>query len=250
MSPILGRRLAITTAALLLPATFALFPWLLTNLFSSTYLPHGFCFLWNPRLLWLHVVSDSIIALSYITIAVTLAILAVFIRRQMHFQSIFSLFGIFILACGFTHLLDVVVLWRPLYWLQGDMKLLTAFASLITAATLPFFIPQIKALLARAAVSAENERRFLAVAESSLDSIFLLQSVRAPSGEIVDFRFVFVNENAARMVSLTRERMIGAQLCELMPQNRTQGRFDAYKAGRRDRRASRPRVSRRRFRRR
>jgi diguanylate cyclase (GGDEF)-like protein/PAS domain S-box-containing protein len=229
VSPILGRRLAVSAAVLLLPATFALCPWLLTNIFSSTYLPHGFCFQWNPRLIWLHVASDLTIWLCYTSIAITLALLVTAIRKQIPFKSVIFLFGTFILACGFTHLLDVVVLWRPLYWLQGDTKLLTASASLITALALPFFVPQIKAVLVKSAASAENERRFLAAVESSLDGLFLLHSVRSPSGEIVDFRFLFVNENAARMVSLTREQMIGGQLCELMPQNRTQSFFDTYR---------------------
>jgi PAS domain S-box-containing protein len=85
-------------AVLLLPATFALFPRLLTNVLSSTYLPHGFCFLWNPRLLWLHVGSDSVITFSYIAIASTLAGLLVGLRRQSGFQSIVVLFSTFILA--------------------------------------------------------------------------------------------------------------------------------------------------------
>jgi hypothetical protein len=150
-----GRRSAAIAAALAMPAIFAAFPWMLTNAFSTNYLPHGFCFAWNPRLLWLHVVADAIIWLSYTAIAGTLALFVAGTRRLIRFQSIFFLFGTFIVACGFTHLLDVVVLWQPLYWLQGDLKLLTACASLITAVALPFCIPQVKAVLSQAAESAE-----------------------------------------------------------------------------------------------
>ena len=34
------------------------------SIFGNAGIPHGFCFLWNPGLLWLHVVSDSLIALD------------------------------------------------------------------------------------------------------------------------------------------------------------------------------------------
>jgi PAS domain S-box-containing protein len=225
----LWKTFAIAATLVALVSTFARFPWLLTNISSSTYLPHGFCFLWNPRLLWLHVLSDSVIFVSYTVIALTLTLLIIRLRQMIGFKSIFLLFGTFILACGFTHLIEVIVLWRPLYWLQGDVKLLTACASLITAIVLPFCAPQIKAVLTRAAESAENERRFLAASESSLDGLYILQSVRDSSAQIVDFRILFVNENAARMFSLTREQMIGSLLCELLPQNRTQGFFTDYK---------------------
>jgi diguanylate cyclase (GGDEF)-like protein/PAS domain S-box-containing protein len=229
VSSMQGRRLAVAAAVLLLPATFSLFPWLLTNIFSSTYLPHGFCFLWNPRLLWLHVGSDSVITFSYVAIASTLAALVIGLRRQIHFQSIFVLFGTFILACGLTHLLDVVVLWRPLYWLQGDMKLLTACASLITSLALPFCLPQVKEVLAKAAISAENERRFLAAAECSLDSFYIFESIRDTAGEIVDFRFTYVNAIGARLLGRDPERVIGRSVCELIPENRTLGFFEKYK---------------------
>jgi diguanylate cyclase (GGDEF)-like protein/PAS domain S-box-containing protein len=222
-------RAALTIAAMLAIAMMALFPWLLSNIFQASYLPHGFCFMWNQRLLWLHIISDGIVWISYTAIATTLAVFLLGSRKPVSFQNIFVLFGTFIMACGFTHLLDIVVLWHPLYWLQGDMKLLNACASLITAAVLPFCIPQVKAVVAQAAESAQNARRFLAAAESSLDSLYLLGSVRNEADEIVDFRFLFVNCNAARLVASTPERLIGNLLCASMPQNRDRGFFEAYK---------------------
>jgi diguanylate cyclase (GGDEF)-like protein/PAS domain S-box-containing protein len=202
---------------------------MLTNIFSTTYLPHGFCFLWNPRLLWLHVISDVVIGISYLVIAGTLARLVQMSRREVPFQSIFIAFGTFILACGFTHLLAVVVLWNPLYWLEGDVKLLTAGASLLTAIAVPFYLPRIRRILTSAKDSAENERRFLAAANSSLDSIYILTSIRDKSGTIEDFQFTYVNPNAARLISRTPEEIVGQRQCELVPFNRTSGLFEKYK---------------------
>jgi two-component system NtrC family sensor kinase len=39
---------------------------------SNDYMPHGYCYLWNAKLVWLHVISDSLIALAYLSIPVTL----------------------------------------------------------------------------------------------------------------------------------------------------------------------------------
>jgi len=42
-------------------------------------MPRGFCYLWNPGLVWLHLVSDSLIAASYLSIPITVIY---FIRKR------------------------------------------------------------------------------------------------------------------------------------------------------------------------
>ena len=226
------RATGLTAAAALaaIVTCFAQFPWLATNILSSTYLPHGFCFQWNSHLLWLHVLSDSLIWLSYTVIAMTLGWLVVRIRSLTGFKGIFLLFGAFILLCGMTHLLDIVVLWQPLYWLQGDVKLLTACASLVTALTLPFCVKQVRAVLEKAALSAENERRFVAATDSSLDGFYIFESIRSDSGEILDFRFVFSNAAGGRILGRDPAQLAGQSFDEIVPENRTRGFFDKYKA--------------------
>ncbi len=75
---------------------------------SSTYLLHGFCYLWNPTLLWTHLVSDAVIALAYLSISTTLAVLVVKARGDIPFSWMFLAFGAFIVACGATHLMEIV----------------------------------------------------------------------------------------------------------------------------------------------
>ena len=67
-------------------------------------MPHGFCYFWNPGLVWLHVFSDSLIALAYFAIPVILLWFARR-RRDLPFSWMFVLFGVFIVACGATHLM-------------------------------------------------------------------------------------------------------------------------------------------------
>jgi PAS domain S-box-containing protein len=99
---------------------------------EHSFLPHGFCYQWDNRLIALHVVSDALIALAYFAIPFGLLYL-VRRRPKMPFRRVILCFGIFITACGATHLMEIVTLWFPVYWTSGYVKLLTALVSLPTA---------------------------------------------------------------------------------------------------------------------
>jgi PAS domain S-box-containing protein len=125
---------------------------------DSPYMPHGYCFLWDTRLLSLHVISDSLIALSYFSIPFTLAYF-VRKRRDLPFHWMFMLFGLFILACGATHAMDILVLWYPDYWMQGWIKAITAAASVPTAILLVNLVPKALALPSPAVLQREIAER-------------------------------------------------------------------------------------------
>lgn len=103
--------------------------------------PHGYCYLWNPGLVWLHVVSDLLIALAYFSIPVTLWWF-VRKRKDLPFGWMFGLFGLFIVACGATHAMEVWNLWHADYWLSGLIKAITAAASIFTAILLVRLVPE------------------------------------------------------------------------------------------------------------
>jgi signal transduction histidine kinase/ActR/RegA family two-component response regulator len=112
---------------------------------STGLTPHGVCLLWRPELLWLHVTSDSAIALSYDVIPVALVTL-VWQRRDLVFSWVFWLFAGFILACSVTHWLDVWTLWHPDYLTQGLVKAVTALLSVATACAVWPLLPKALAL--------------------------------------------------------------------------------------------------------
>lgn len=98
----------------------------------ETLLPHGYCLSWQPALLLLHIASNALIALAYFSIPVTLWVF-VSRRADLGFRQIFVMFGVFILACGITHVMDVWTLWHPDFWLDGWLRLFTAGVSIATA---------------------------------------------------------------------------------------------------------------------
>jgi PAS domain S-box-containing protein len=112
---------------------------------SGDFQPHGFCYRWNSGLVWLNVLSDALIALAYFTIPFTL-LWFIRKRRDLPFSWMFALFGVFIIACGTTHVMEVWNLWHAQYWLAGIIKAITALASILTAILLVQLVPKALAL--------------------------------------------------------------------------------------------------------
>ncbi|HTS40662.1 MAG TPA: ATP-binding protein [Xanthobacteraceae bacterium] len=136
-----------------------------TILDSSTLSPHGYCLTWQPELIWLHVVSDTIIAIAYFSIPFALSIF-VSKRPDVEFGWVFWAFAIFIMACGTTHLFSIWTLWIPDYGIEGLVKAVTAIASIVTAVMLWPLLPKLLALPnptqlreAYAALKLETEER-------------------------------------------------------------------------------------------
>jgi PAS domain S-box-containing protein len=119
-------------------------------------LPHGFCYQWKPALIWLHAISDTLIALAYFLIPIAL-IYFVRRRRNLPFSWMFVCFGVFISACGATHLMEVWTIWVPSYWLSGGVKVITALASVPTALSLVHLMPKALSLPSPDEMRAANE---------------------------------------------------------------------------------------------
>ena len=129
----------------------------LSEIFNENGLtPHGFCLLWQPGLIWLHVASDTITGLSYYAIPLALGYF-VWKRPDIDFGWMFWMFAGFILACGTTHFFDVWTLWHPDYGIQGGVKAITAAISLTTAAMLWPLVPRLLLLPSRAQLRQVNE---------------------------------------------------------------------------------------------
>lgn len=135
---------------------------------AERFMPHGMCYLWEPDLLTLHVASDGVTGLSYFAISVALVVLvyrSARLRvdeapglRTIPFWWMFVAFGVFIVACGATHLLAVWTVWQPDYWIAGGVKGVTAVFSLATAVALPPLIPRVLETVQEARKSEARKR--------------------------------------------------------------------------------------------
>lgn len=110
----------------------------------NDFMPHGYCISWDVPLLTLHVISDIFIALAYFSIPIGI-IYFVTRKDDVTFKPVYYLFAAFIMACGITHVMGIVTLWLPLYYLAGVLKLVTAVVSVATAI---YLIPKLSDMVA------------------------------------------------------------------------------------------------------
>lgn len=108
------------------------------------FMPHGYCISWDVPLLILHVFSDIFIALAYFSIPIGIVY---FVKQkdETTFKPVYYLFAAFITMCGITHLMGIVTLWIPVYYIEGVLKAMTALVSLVTAI---YLIPKLPGMVA------------------------------------------------------------------------------------------------------
>ncbi len=99
----------------------------------------------TPVLMMAMALSNAIIAISYASIPF---FLIVFVRKRkdMPFTWILFLFGLFILACGTTHIMHVVGLWWEVNWWQAIVDSICALISLATAVVVWPYLPRLLAI--------------------------------------------------------------------------------------------------------
>lgn len=96
----------------------------------------------TPLLMMVMAISNALIAVSYASIPF---FLIVFVRKRkdMPFTWVIFLFGLFILACGATHLVHVIGLWWPVDWWQAAVDGICALISLATAVVVWPILPKL-----------------------------------------------------------------------------------------------------------
>jgi PAS domain S-box-containing protein len=196
---------------------------LFARLFSqNSFMPHGHCYLWDPGLMRLHLISDFLIAAAYFIIPITL-ILFVRKRRDLPFNWMFVCFGIFIVACGMTHVMEIITLWKPYYWISGIVKAITALASVPTAILLIRLIPSAVNIPGPAVLRAANE--------ALIEQTKLLNLIVTSMG---DGLLVVDRDAAALLSNPALRRMLGLKEEDDVPKNcaRECGFFHADKATR------------------
>lgn len=63
--------------------------------------------------------------------------------------------------------------------------------------------------------NSEENARFIAAAETSPDAFSILDTVRDTAGEVVGFRYRYVNSHAEALMKRSRTEMLGREICDL-----------------------------------
>lgn len=98
---------------------------------NSSLMPHAVCWREDQHLIWTMAVTNAITFFSYFSICTTLFYLARRTSRAIVREWVFFLtgFALFIVACGTTHLLEVVTTWIPVFWVDAWTNIITAALS-------------------------------------------------------------------------------------------------------------------------
>ncbi|MBN3884052.1 MAG: response regulator [Nostoc sp. JL34] len=192
-----------------------------TNFFTSgSFIPHGHCYLWQTNLVWLHILSDSLIALAYYSIPATLFYFVIK-RQDLPFDWIFLLFSAFIVACGTTHLIEIWTLWHPTYWLSGFVKAVTATISLITAVNLVSLIPQALAFPSPAQLKQGNQELQTQIAER----LRVEKELRKYQNHLEEMVAVRTNEITTTNEQLQQEILERQRILEVLRQSEERYRY-------------------------
>ena len=150
----------------------------LLELLNTGFMPHGHCFYWLPTLLWMFVLSDAGITLAYFSIPIGIykVIKLSNLKSNKQVVRVFYLFAAFIFACGTTHLIKIITLWHPIYWISAYVNILTAIVSL-TAAFLLFRTMHETSQYIRSKNEAENELETINANLQSARELFAYQNM-------------------------------------------------------------------------
>src|SRR5271155_1897497 len=87
---------AIAIVSALAVSPLIIWPQLLGRLLATDFLPHAYCYLRRPGMVWTHVIADALIGIAYFAISGTLVYLVYKARRDIPFHWMFLAFGLFI----------------------------------------------------------------------------------------------------------------------------------------------------------
>jgi diguanylate cyclase (GGDEF)-like protein/PAS domain S-box-containing protein len=180
----------------------------LNNLLAfQSFIPHGYCLSWSPFLLRLHIFSDLLIALAYFSIPL---MLIYFLRKRPDFEyrKLAHLTSIFIIACGTTHVMALLTIWWPVYWLEGLFKAITAMLSVITTLMMWKIVPDFLSYNSRLKTSQHQHTRIL---ESMANGVVLADKNR---------RLTFLNKAFEQITGYSSQDMLG-EFCNLLQGEKT-----------------------------
>jgi diguanylate cyclase (GGDEF)-like protein/PAS domain S-box-containing protein len=197
---------------------------------AAMYSPQGVRHLSDPHLFLIRLLADVMIAFAYVSIASISTWIVVKERHRLPFRGLLLTISISVVACGLGHAMSVVITWdQPMFWLLVNIRCFAGIVSLLASMALLAFAPAIRGLIDAASTARRNELRFFSIADSSPESFTILSSVRNPSGELVDFRFDFINPVGAALLGKTPPELMGRAWKECCPAAQLDGVLELYK---------------------
>lgn len=193
---------------------------------TQGFMPHGMCLLWKPSVLWTMVIGNGTIALAYFLIPIALIYLIVK-RKDIGFKWIFVLFGAFILACGVTHVMAIITLWKPVYGVEGIILVITGIISLATAFLLWPLLPKLFTIpspwvLEEMNANLQQKNRELAATELMQSKLAAIVQHTDEAIISKDLHWIITswNQGAQRLYGYSADEAIGQPITLIIPKSR------------------------------
>lgn len=175
--------------------------------------------MWTPGIQWMHVIADLAIAMAFFTIPFVLLYVARR-RRDLPFNALLVAFGIFIVACGLAHVMEVWNLWHGDFWLEGAVKVIAALALVPTGILLWRAVPHILSQPSQRQLRDVNESLARANKELEAFTASVSHDLRSPlttiAGQAGLLELSLPNANEEQRRRLTRIQGSVKQMSELI----------------------------------
>jgi PAS domain S-box-containing protein len=177
---------------------------------GNGFIPHGANFLWEPGLLWLHVLSDLGIGLA----AFGMGLALLYIRTKRRDLTMRNLYVIFAILSGLTGILalsDIWLLWRVDYLAFGLFRLFYAVVSVWCLMAVLLTVPR--------ALNQPNPQQ-LSQANEALESLYRQseESSRAVVENVLDGIITIDEHDRIRSFNAACEDIFGYQASEVIGQ--------------------------------
>lgn len=172
---------------------------------------------------------EKVIWVAWFALAVSLALLVYECRKDVFVRWVVGAFLVFLLADLLDRELALSYFAVEHPWVVKLFAAAGSIAATVFVAGLPISVRRLTLIVRDTTRSRDNELRLIAAAESSADSVILYDSVYDVTGELRDFKFIFLNGNAERMLGMHRDQVLGKNLYEVFPSIRTSNLFDRHK---------------------
>jgi diguanylate cyclase (GGDEF)-like protein/PAS domain S-box-containing protein len=176
-----------------------------------------------------NVTFEKVIWVAWFALGVSLALLVYECRKDVFVRWVAGAFLVFHLADLVDRELALRTFSTDYPWVVRLLAWAGSLAATVFVAGLPISVRRLTLIVRDATRSRDNELRLITAAESSADSVILYDSVYDASGEICDFKFIFLNGNAERMIGMDRSTVLGKNLHQVFPTIHTTDLFERYK---------------------
>jgi diguanylate cyclase (GGDEF)-like protein/PAS domain S-box-containing protein len=172
---------------------------------------------------------EKVIWVAWFAVGVSIALLVYECRRDIFIRWVAGAFLLFLIADLLDRQLAITALSSDYPWIVKLCAAAGSLAATVFVAGLPLSVRRLTLIVRDTTRARDNELRLLAAAESSADSVILFDSVYDDAGDICDFRFLFLNSNAERMIEMNRDAVLGKNFYEVFPSLRAEDLFERQK---------------------